>query len=73
MPIAIDIGTRALHLVQGQAGKSTVNIRQAVIEPLPSGLVQDGIIREFGGQKWPESRTGQKPDPRQKLRHYHSW
>jgi type IV pilus assembly protein PilM len=49
MPIAIDIGTRALHLVQGQSGKSTVNIRQAVIEPLPSGLVQDGIIREFGG------------------------
>lgn len=49
MPIAIDIGTRALHLVQGQATKNTIVIRQAFIEPLPTGLVQDGIIREFGG------------------------
>lgn len=49
MPIAIDIGTRALHLVQGKAGKGSVVIRNAVIEPLPSGLIQDGIIREFGG------------------------
>lgn len=49
MPIAIDIGTRALHLVQGQASKTSVAIRQACIEPLPSGLVQDGSIREFGG------------------------
>lgn len=49
MSIAIDIGTRALHLVQGQASKSSIAIRQAVIEPIPSGLMQDGIIREFGG------------------------
>ena len=49
MPIAIDIGTRAMHLVQGQASKNAVSIKQAFIEPTPSGLVQDGIIREFGG------------------------
>lgn len=49
MPIAIDIGTKALHLVQGQASRNAVTIRQAFIEPTPSGLVQDGIIREFGG------------------------
>lgn len=49
MPIAIDIGTRALHLVQGQASKSAISIKQAFIEPIPSGLMQDGIIREFGG------------------------
>ena len=49
MSIAIDFGTRALHLVQGQASKTSVNIRQAFIDPLPSGLMQDGIIREFGG------------------------
>ncbi|HAL73925.1 MAG TPA: hypothetical protein DCM45_02385 [Clostridiales bacterium] len=49
MSIAIDFGTRALHLVQGQASKTSVSIRQAFIDPLPSGLMQDGIIREFGG------------------------
>ncbi len=49
MSIAIDIGTRAIHLVQGQASRSSVSIRQAFIEPIPSGLMQDGIIREFGG------------------------
>ena len=49
MSIAIDFGTRALHLVQGQASKTSVNIRQGFIDQLPSGLMQDGIIREFGG------------------------
>ncbi len=49
MPIAIDIGTRALHIVQGKATKSGVTIQRALIEPIPSGLVQDGIIREFAG------------------------
>ena len=49
MPIAIDIGTRAIHLVQGQASKTSVSIRQTAIDLLPSGLIQDGIIREFGG------------------------
>lgn len=49
MPIAIDVGTRALHIVQGKATKSGVTVRRALIEPIPSGLVQDGIIREFGG------------------------
>ncbi len=49
MPIAIDFGTRSMHLVQGRAGKTSVSIQQAFIEPLPSGLIQDGIIREFGG------------------------
>ena len=49
MPIAIDIGTRAMHLVQGTARKNQVTVKRAIIEPIPSGLVQDGIIREFGG------------------------
>ncbi len=49
MPIAIDFGTKAIHLVQGQANKKSVNIRQCYYEPIRSGLVQDGIIREFGG------------------------
>lgn len=49
MPLAIDIGTRALKLVQGKASKNGIVIKQAIVEPLPSGLVQDGIIREFGG------------------------
>lgn len=51
MSIAIDIGTRALHLVQGKATKNNVVIKQAIIEVLPSGLIQDGIIREFGGME----------------------
>lgn len=51
MPIAIDIGTRSLHVVQGQAGKTFVDIRQACIDPIPSGLVQDGVIREFGSME----------------------
>ena len=45
MPIAIDVGTRALHLVQGTVRKKQVTIKKAVIEPLQSGMVQDGIIR----------------------------
>jgi len=49
MPIAIDIGTRAMHLVQGTARKNQVTVKRAIIEPMPAGLVQDGIIREFGG------------------------
>ncbi|NLM78589.1 MAG: pilus assembly protein PilM [Ruminococcaceae bacterium] len=50
MSIAIDIGTKAMHLVQGAVHKKNqVTIKRAVIEPLPSGMVQDGIIREFGG------------------------
>jgi type IV pilus assembly protein PilM len=51
MPIAIDFGTRAMHLVQGQASKTSAAIRQVVIDPIPSGLIQDGIIREFGGME----------------------
>ena len=49
MPIAIDIGTRALHMVEGKAKGKRVDIRKAVIEPIATGLVQDGIIREMGG------------------------
>ncbi|MDW7656055.1 MAG: pilus assembly protein PilM [Bacillota bacterium] len=51
MPIAIDIGTRAMHLVQGTARKDQVTVKKAIIEPLQSGLIQDGIIREFGGME----------------------
>jgi type IV pilus assembly protein PilM len=49
MPLAIDIGTRALHAVQGSSSKNRIDIKKVVIEPLSSGLVQDGIIREYGG------------------------
>ena len=49
MPIAIDVGTRALHLVQGTVRKKQVTIKKAIIEPLQSGMIQDGIIREFAG------------------------
>ena len=49
MPIAIDMGTFNLHLVQGQASSKQVSIRQCATEPLHVGLVQDGVIREFGG------------------------
>ena len=51
MPIAIDFGTRAMHLVQGSAKKNQVTLKKAVIETIPSGLFQDGIIREFGGME----------------------
>ena len=60
MPIAIDFGTRAIHLVQGTAKKKQVTIRKAVIEPLPSGLFQDGIIREFSGMELALKNTLQK-------------
>lgn len=49
MPIAIDIGSRTLHLVQGSASAKEIMIKQMICEPLAFGLVQDGIIREFGG------------------------
>ena len=49
MSIAIDIGTRTIHLVQGKVNKQSISIKQAINEPIPSGLMQDGIIREFGG------------------------
>ena len=49
MPIAIDIGARAMHLVQGKAGKKDVVIKRALIEPLPPGLMKDGVIQEYGG------------------------
>jgi type IV pilus assembly protein PilM len=51
MSIAIDVGTRALHLVQGSVRKNQVSVRRALIEPIPSGLIQDGMIREFGGME----------------------
>lgn len=51
MSIAIDIGTRYLHLVQGNVRKKRVIIKQAYLDSLPSGVVQDGIIREFGGME----------------------
>ena len=51
MSIAIDIGTRAMHLVEGKARGNRVDIKRAIIEPLASGLVQDGIIREMGGME----------------------
>ena len=51
MPVAIDIGTRALRVVQGKASKQNVAIKKAIIEPLPAGVVQDGIIREYGGME----------------------
>ncbi|MBP8988748.1 MAG: pilus assembly protein PilM [Clostridia bacterium] len=51
MPLAIDIGTKAMHLVQGTARGKQVNVKKAFIEPLLSGLIQDGIIREFGGME----------------------
>lgn len=49
MPIAIDIGTRSLHLVLGKSKGSRVDISKVVIEPIANGLIQDGIIREMGG------------------------
>ena len=51
MPIAIDLGTRAMHMVHGSVHKNRVDIQKAVIEPLSTGLMQDGIIREFGGME----------------------
>jgi type IV pilus assembly protein PilM len=49
MSIAIDIGTRNIHLVSGQARGDRIFIDRMVIDPIPSGLVQDGIIREYSG------------------------
>ena len=49
MPISIDVGTRALHLVEGKVKGNRVDIRKAVIEPIATGLIQDGIIREMSG------------------------
>ncbi len=49
MPIAIDVGSRALHLVEGQGSRQDVRIKRAIIEPLPPGLVQDGLIRDPSG------------------------
>ena len=51
MPLAIDIGTRAMHLVQGKVSKKTVLIKRALSEPIPAGLFQDGNIREYGGME----------------------
>ena len=49
MPVAIDFGTRAMHLVQGTVKKNHVTIKKAVIESIPPGHFQDGIIREYKG------------------------
>lgn len=49
MPIAVDFGSRALHIVQGKNKGQKVDIQKAVIEPIANGLIQDGIIREMSG------------------------
>ncbi len=49
MPIAIDFGTRNMHLVSGQVSGRKISIDRMIIETIPTGLIQDGIIREFGG------------------------
>lgn len=46
--IAIDIGTRNLHLVSGQVKGNRIIIDRMLTETMTPGLVQDGIIREFG-------------------------
>jgi len=49
MPVAIDIGTRNLHLVTGRVTGDRITLDKMVIDTIPSGLVQDGVIREFTG------------------------
>ena len=49
MPIAIDFGTRNLHFVSGQVSGKKISIDRMLIETIPTGLIQDGIIREIGG------------------------
>lgn len=49
MPIAIDFGTRNIHLVSGTASGNRVSVDRLIMEGIPAGLVQDGVIREFGG------------------------
>lgn len=47
MSIAIDFGTRNIHLVVGQTTGKKLRIDRMIIEPVPGGIMQDGIIREF--------------------------
>lgn len=47
MAISIDIGTRNVHLVSGQVNGNKIMIDRMIMDSIPSGLVQDGIIREF--------------------------
>jgi len=49
MPIAIDFGTRNLHLVSGQVSGRKITIDRMFMDTIPTGLIQDGIIREYGG------------------------
>lgn len=47
--IACDFGTRNLHLVSGTVSGKQITIDRLFIEAIPTGLVQDGVIREFAG------------------------
>lgn len=49
MPIAIDFGTRFMHVVEGKVKGTKVEIKKACMAPLGVGLIQDGMIREMGG------------------------
>jgi len=49
MPISIDFGTRNLHIVSGQVNGKKISIDRMIMDTIPTGLVQDGIIRELGG------------------------
>jgi type IV pilus assembly protein PilM len=47
MSIAIDFGTRNIHLVVGQATGKRLRIDKMVVESIPGGIIQDGVIRDF--------------------------
>lgn len=49
MPVAIDVGSRNLHLVEGGYRNGVVTILRTGTEALPTASVTDGIIRDTAG------------------------
>ncbi len=49
MILAIDLGTRNLHLVEGNATGHGVEIRRAAVEPVTPGCLSDALIKDHVG------------------------
>lgn len=61
-----------MHLVSGQVSGRKISIDRMIIETIPTGLIQDGIIREFGGLEMAVRNMLDKYRIREKAMHRHN-
>lgn len=45
--VSIDLGSQNIHMVCGNTSKGSIEVRNAVLKPMPEGIFKDGKIEDF--------------------------